>query len=942
MAARILVVDDVPDELELVQVLLRKHLPESELYQARGGKEGLRLAGKLLPDLILLDVKMPDLSGLEVCSRLKAASETKNIPVLLLSAAMVDADHILEGVNTGADGYLCKPFDGRELVAQVKALLRLKESQDLLRRQEDRLLRELNLRTATLQESEARFRTMFENSPDAIFVEDENGTVLDANRAACTLHDLSREELVGMNASALVPPEKRAVVAAMQKRWFQGIPCYIESVSRSRSGNDVPVEIRGNQIHYNGQSALLLQVRDISRRKRMEKALRDISQAVSSDMGLSFFYGLVQNLTQTLSMDYAFIGEFEDGTFDRVRTVAVAHRGEIADDFTYELKGTPCENVVNQRLCSYAENIRDHFPKDQLLAELGVESYIGTPLCDSSGNVVGLLSVMHTQPIEHTLLAESVLNICASRAAAELERKQATEDLWESEERYRSLTDDVLDTSSVGILIFDEEMRVVWVNQALEEYLGISRERLVGFDQHVLLDDVIQQAIAEPKDYVQRLKDARERDNHTERIECRVRPGPHRAERWLEHRSQPIRTGLYAGGHIEHYIDITEVKQLEEQLLQAQKMESVGRLAGGIAHDFNNLLTSILGFSRLLLDELADRERCRLDVEEIINAGERAAKLTSQLLAFGRRQIIDVKPVALNAVIGQMAHLLARTMTEEVELVTRLEEDLASVEADVGQVEQIIMNLAVNARDAMPDGGTLILRTATVRLDEDACHNMVHLSPGGYVLMSVKDNGTGMSKDVQEHAFEPFFTTKEVGKGTGLGLSTVYGIVHQFGGDVAIESKPGKGTEVRIYFPQIREPAPPSVRPAEDRLPVGRETILLVEDEDSVRNLTKRILTSQGYHVLQARLGDEAIEISDDHPDGIDLLLTDVVMPKMSGPNLAKRLNQDRPEMKVLYISGFAEESASQHGLRDKSSDLLLKPFRRENLVRKVREVLDR
>ena len=380
----------------------------------------------------------------------------------------------------------------------------------------------------------------------------------------------------------------------------------------------------------------------------------------------------------------------------------------------------------------------------------------------------------------------------------------------------------------------------------------------------------------------------------------------------------------------------------EEALRQSQKIEAVGRLAGGIAHDFNNLLTVINGYSQLLLSRLGSDDPDRVEIEEINTAGARAAALTRQLLAFSRKQVLQPKVLELNAVVTNMERMLHPMIGEDIELHTVLHPQLGRVLADPGQIEQVIMNLAINARDAMPHGGRLTIETANVELNETYARRLLTITPGPHVLMAVSDTGCGMDKGTQAHIFEPFFTTKEQGKGTGLGLSTVYGIVKQSGGSIWVYSEPGRGTTFKIYLPRVEEPAE-SVEPdtARARPPNGTETILLVEDEAGVRSLARAALQVYGYTVLEAANGDEAIRICDRRQGAIHLLVTDMVMPGMDGRALSEQLIARLPQMKVLYLSGYAGGAIVNNGVLDSSMAFLQKPFSPEALARKVREVLD-
>jgi PAS domain S-box-containing protein len=505
------------------------------------------------------------------------------------------------------------------------------------------------------------------------------------------------------------------------------------------------------------------------------------------------------------------------------------------------------------------------------------------------------------------------------------ERKEA--------EAERLLLMTAIEQSADGIMITDSRGAIQYVNPAFTRVSGYSREEALGKNPRILKSGMHDEA------YYRRLwKTILGGEIWQDEITNRRSDGSLYPEQMT---ITPVRDQR---GEITHFIaikeEVTERKRLEQQLRQAQKMEAVGRLAGGVAHDFNNLLTIISGYSDLLLEHPGTVEPMQGYANEIRNASSRAATLTRQLLAFSRQQVLAPRVLDLNAVVANIEKMLKRLIGEDVDLVTVLAENLWPVKGDPGQLEQVLLNLAVNARDAMPKGGTLTIETANVEMDRSQAQRHFPISPGPYVLLAVSDTGIGMNAEIQARIFEPFFTTKEKGKGTGLGLATVYGIVKQSGGYIWVFSEVGKGATFKIYLPRSDEDIESVARRDRTKAQQGTETLLLVEDEDAVRSLVRNVLQENGYNVLEAGGGEEALRVSEEYRGPIDLLVTDVVMPQMSGPELARCLANSHPQTKVLYISGYTDYAGLQLGGLDTGAGFLQKPFSPEALARKVREVL--
>jgi len=494
----------------------------------------------------------------------------------------------------------------------------------------------------------------------------------------------------------------------------------------------------------------------------------------------------------------------------------------------------------------------------------------------------------------------------------------------------------LVEQAPVGIYRSNPAGRFLSVNAALV--------RILGYDSaaEVLQLDLSRDVYADPAER-QRLLD---RDTYTDREYDEVEATWKRKDGSPLNVQLSVRAVRNPARQVEYYEtflrDVTEQRLLQQQLVQAQKMEAVGRLAGGIAHDFNNLLTVITSYSDLLLEDFGPDDPRRDDVEQVRKAAEGATSLTRQLLAFSRQQVLEPRVVNLNAVVSGLRKMLQRVIGEDVEFATTLAPDLRAVRADVGQLEQVLMNLAVNARDAMPTGGKLTIETANVDLDADYTRTHHQTAAGHFVMLAVSDTGSGMDEATKARIFEPFFTTKGPGKGTGLGLATVYGIVKQSGGVVWVYSELGHGTSFKVYLPRVDDPVDQGgASPPAARVPRGTETVLVVEDAAAVRAVTRQVLQRQGYTVLEAANGEAALQLAAAHHGPIHLLLTDVVMPGPSGRQTAERLAHLRPETRVLYTSGYTDDSIVRHGILESGIAYLQKPFTPDGLARKVREVLD-
>ncbi|MGH3103162.1 MAG: PAS domain S-box protein, partial [Gaiellaceae bacterium] len=585
-------------------------------------------------------------------------------------------------------------------------------------------------------------------------------------------------------------------------------------------------------------------------------------------------------------------------------------------------------------------------------SDLGVHATAGVPL-RSAGAVIGVLGIAYQDPAracgEPELALLSRFGQLASLALENMrlyadaqreleERREAEEALRKSQELYRA----IVESSADVIALLDLDGTALYVSPAHERVLGYRQDELIGRAvlEHVHPDDVERAAVtiaasvggeAQRSETVTRF---RHKDGHwidMEGVTSVVR----------NEAGEPEMILTIARDVTERNRAAEDKAKLEEELRQAQKMEAVGRLAGGVAHDFNNLLTAITGYGDLALARLDEDSPARRNVEEMKRAGERAAALTRQLLAFSRKQVLQPKVLDLNDVVGGLEGMLARVLGEDVELATGLEPELGRTRADPGQIEQVVLNLAINARDAMPRGGRLTITTSNVELDDFFVAVHPGATPGQFVQLAVSDTGEGMDRETLGRVFEPFFTTKPPGQGTGLGLSTVYGIVSQTGGQIWAYSEPGRGTAFKVYLPRVWDVAADREEQRAQPGLGGTETVLLVEDEAIVRSLVREMLERAGYTVLEAADGDEAAALADEHAGAIDLLMTDVVMPGVGGQQLAARMLQERPGLRVLFTSGYTEAAIMHHGVLAPDTAFLEKPFTAVDLGRKVRELLD-
>ena len=748
-----------------------------------------------------------------------------------------------------------------------------------------------------LGETAGHFRRLIENSSDVFTIVDAAGCLTYASPSVEQVLGHRESELLGQRIFDFIHADDAPEIMRVFARGIseKAYGPHVQFRFRDRTGAWRHIEATGRTQLGDPQTAgVVITARDITDRQRREEALRE------------------SELRFRMLSEAALEG------------IAVTDQGRIVDGNSrlgvmlgYEREELIGRSVLDFVAPEHREVVQAHFRSGsgECYQHLAVRR---------DGSVFPVEVQARTLPLEgHSVRVTAIRDIT--------DRQEADAALRRSEEQYRSLVDGLRDV----IFALGPDGNLTALNPAFEGITGWRREEWLGrpFAELLHPDDValaganLRAVVADAP-------------RPTSRLRIRTREGGYRIGEFRT--SAQRRDGEFAG-ILGVARDITDHVELEEQYRQAQKMEAVGRLAGGVAHDFNNLLTVISSYTHLALVGLPPYDQRRGMIEEIQEAAERAAALTRQLLAFSRRQVLQPKVLDLNRVVAGAEALLRRLIGEDVVLALQLEPGLGPVKADASQLEQVLMNLAVNSRDAMSQGGTLTFATSSVVVStlSEAAERGVP-APGRWALLRVTDTGIGMDAESRRHAFEPFFTTKEQGRGTGLGLATVYGIVQQSGGVIALESEPGRGTTFRIHLPQVDEPVVAvERRPARAAAPANAETLLLVEDEPAVRTVAREALRTQGYTVLDAADADSALQVAAAYEGGIALLVTDVVMPGMSGRGLADRLVALRPQLRVLFVSGYAGDALQVHGVPEEGLNFLQKPFTPDGLAVKVREVLD-
>jgi len=906
----LLIVDDHAANLKLLRAQLEAK--GHAVFEAHDGVEALALLERERVEAVISDILMPRMDGHRLCEEIRRHARLRDLPIIIYTSSFTSPGDAKLALDVGADKYLTKPASVETLVAalheaiailpgarQPKAL----QEVEVLKEYSEQLVSKLEEKNTELMAAEVKFRALVAQSIVGIYIVQDDQFVY-VNPGMQKIFGWSEAEMTSRTFSDFIVPEDQALAREHISKRISGAVSSVHYDMRvlHQSGAVLKVEVHGSRTEYNGRPAVMGMLLDITERKKAEEAaqrsqkrLRDLIDG----LGPSMFVGLM-----TL-----------EGILIEANRPALAAAGLKPED----VLGKPFEETY---WWAYSQEVQQQLREAIARAVRGEASRYDVQLRAADNHLIDV--DFSVQPLWGET-GEVVFLVPSANVITE--RKRAEESL--------RLQGDALNAAANAIVITDRSGAIEWVNDAFSVLTGYPAVDVLGENSRLLKSGKHDPA------FYQSLWDTI-LSGRTWRAETTNR----RKDGSLYIVDMTITPVKSARGEIAHFIaihqDLTERKQLEAQFLQAQKMESVGRLAGGVAHDFNNLLSVILGWTEMAMADLPAEHPIRPSLEEVLSAGHGAARLTKQLLAFSRQQLVEPTVFNVNDLVVGMQEMLRPLIGEDIEFVTRPGPDLATVKMDRGQVEQVLMNLVVNARDAMPTGGTLTIETANVVLDAAYLRTHADVMPGDYVMLAVSDSGAGMNEEVKTHLFEPFFTTKERGKGTGLGLATCYGIVKQAGGHIAVDSEKGVGTTMKVYLPRRREAAESAVR-GHKTMPVhGVETILLVEDEPAVRRVTTRMLEAQGYRVLSTSSGAEALRVIEEEREPLQLLLTDVVLGGgMSGRVLADRVHALRPELKVLFASGYTSDVTILHGLLEQSVALVQKPFTAESLGEKVRRVLD-
>jgi PAS domain S-box-containing protein len=803
------------------------------------------------------------------------------------------------------------------------------------------IARDITFRKAaelTIQEREKRYRAIMENAYDLISEVDDSGTFLYVSPNFEEVLGYTPPALLAANMFSFVHPDDQATVV---KEFTESMKVQGKGRSvyrhRHQNGGYRWFESTGRVFRTAlGDIRGVIVSRDITERKKSEEALEAIVKGTVAPGSQNFFQNLVRQLAHTLQVPMVFLSERVEETFPVVQGVAFWQGDRFERKFEYDCLKGPCEKVFEGHPVYFSQGVQELFPKNPTVKALNLESYCGTPLFNSEGDVVGNLAIMDQKPLSMNAQDQSLLQVFAARAGAELERKRAQEALQESEERYRALYDE----APLMYFTVDGDLKILSVNQFGANMLEYENEDLVGQSVMTVVDpedqEIFRQEIAQCFTSM---------NQPSRKVFRKVKKDGTRL--WVRETSRSI-----VGPDQQHMLllsceDITEQKrvevaleQSEKELRHTQKMEAIGILAGGIAHDFNNILGAILGYSELALTQAKQEPKLTSYLGEVLTAGHRAKELVKQILAFSRRSDHEREAVDLNVMVQEALRMVRATLPTTIEIRSTFTMDSAVVFADSTQMHQVIMNLCANAEQAMREhGGVLSLTVSSTEVAEHSSQEFPELNPGTYLQLFIQDTGQGMSSDVLERIFEPFFTTKALGEGTGLGLAVVHGIIVGHGGHIAVSSVMGQGTTFTILLPRL-DVVLPDQRPNAMDWPHGTGRVLFVDDEDVLARWGEQVLTHLGYTVVAKTNPHEAVELFRSQPYQFDIVVTDQTMPTMSGETFAKTLLEIRPDVAIVLCTGFShtmsEEKAKQLGIEG----FLMKPVNGALLAKTLQDLL--
>jgi len=933
---RVLLVDDSEDDAELLLRELKRHDYEPTWKRAENAEE-LRALLHESWDVVLSDWSMPGFDGLAAFHVVRELDA--HIPFIICSGT-IDEEIAVSALKAGVQDFVSK----NKLTRLVPAIEReIREAE--IRRTRAKAEAELVRQRAVIQRVEDRYRAMFDSSPLPMWTYDRDTLKFVAvNDAAVRHYGYSREEFLGMTLADIRPAADVDTLKQDVAR-SRGVSERQVWRHKKKNGSLIAVEVRANDITVDGRNLRLALINDVTERERPTR--RPLSLwialgalvvvAVLSVAGTTRLVGTIDQVDHTHRLieglgDVA--GTFHAGASDAQLGVALDHvRDELGRDLN------PDDASQLHHLDELRAAIARRSTPDVDAVIDGMRRRASDRLDREREATSGQVAFERIAQLAAMVVSVLILWVVFSRLLREAQLRRAVEDASrQSEEALATMLHSIAD----AVIATDVDNHVIRLNRAAEELTGWKMGDALGrpFEEVLQISDdsVLTSRSGDQTPVTHSAAPISDAYNNVAGSVVVFRDAS--IERRHEEHMQALNADLER-----RVIERTDALQkTEEQLRQSQKIEAIGRLAGGIAHDFNNLLSVIISFSELLIED-APRDNLPpnvvADLDEIKKAGIRAADLTRQLLAFSRQQVLAPKVTDLNDIVAGMEKLLRRVIGADITLRTVKATDGVKAYVDPGQMEQVIMNLVVNARDAMPRGGKITIEVSRAELDAAFAAQHHGITPGSYIQLAVTDTGSGMSKEVQAQIFEPFFTTKEKGKGTGLGLSTVFGIIRQSGGTIWVYSELGKGTTFKIYLPITQEvQSQPGVAPKAKR-PRGSETILLVEDEPQVRAIAKGILTRAGYTVLEAEHGAAALELCERVKQPIQLVVTDIVMPVMSGRELVEKLVKVRPEAKVLFMSGYTDDTVVHHGVLDQGIAYLQKPIMPDALTKKVREVLD-